>query len=111
MVLPPIVRQFMWYTFLVLFHLVRVETSYLRKKLEPRATIPVKENMGGSTVNTQLTQFFAQLLGLVEPWYISRIEQQELEVHIHVDFTRGAKFPFKKPFSRFMTPISASGGT
>ena len=49
-------------------------------------------------MKTQLPQFFAQLLGLVEPWYISRIEQQELEVHIHVDFTRGAKFPYKETF-------------
>ena len=40
----------------------------------------------------KLPGFFEQLLGLVEPWYISKVEQKEDEVHIHFDFKRGAKF-------------------
>jgi len=33
----------------------------------------------------KLPGFFEQLLGLVEPRYISKVEQIELEVHIQVD--------------------------
>ena len=43
-------------------------------------------------MKNKLPQFLEQLLGLVDSGYISRIEQQELEGHTHVDFTRGAKF-------------------
>ncbi len=43
----------------------------------------------------KLPDFFEQLLGLVEPWYISKVEHKDLEVHIHIDFKRGSKFLYQ----------------
>ena len=48
----------------------------------------------------KLPGFFEQLLGLVEPWYISKVEQKELEVHIRIDFKRGAKFLYEGELCR-----------
>ena len=48
--------------------------------------------MEGIEIEKKLPFFFKQLLGLVEPWYITKVEHTDLEVHIHIDFERGAKF-------------------
>jgi len=48
----------------------------------------------------RLPVFFLQVLGLVEPWYISDVEVRGLEIHIRVDFKRGAKFPYKGELCR-----------
>ncbi len=54
--------------------------------------------------------FFEQLLGLVEPWYISKVEHKELEVHIHIDFKRGANFSTKENCVVSTIRLSGNGG-
>jgi len=39
--------------------------------------------------------FFEKLLGIADPWYIREVEQNEQGIHFHIDFNRGAQFPYK----------------
>ena len=48
----------------------------------------------------ELPGFFEQLLGLIEPWYINKAEHKALEVHIHIDFERGAEFLYEGELCR-----------
>ena len=48
----------------------------------------------------KLPCIFEQLLGLVEVWRIGKVEYKEMEVHIHIDFERGAKFLYQGELCR-----------
>jgi len=39
----------------------------------------------------KLPDFFEQMLGLREPWYVGEVEHKDLEIHIHIDFKRGER--------------------
>jgi len=81
----------------VRFHFVWVERRQFRKKRKWRQRSLCRKTKEGAGRKTN-TRIFEHLLGQVEACFFSRIEPQELEVHIHVDFTKGAKFPFKETF-------------
>jgi hypothetical protein len=43
-------------------------------------------------MRNELPTFFEQILNVNDPWKIVKITQQSNEIHIYIDFKKGAKF-------------------
>ena len=43
-------------------------------------------------MRNELPKFFEQILNVNDPWEIVKITQQLNEIHIYIDFKKGAKF-------------------
>lgn len=45
-------------------------------------------------MRNELPKFFEQILNVNDPWEIEKITQQLNEIHIYIDFKKGAKFEY-----------------